>query len=104
MNPAVHHVGLMPGGRAVAGLDPVAVMRRRFPGLVFWRGRYTGHWWALVYVASGWRLIEALDIEDLTKAMREAETWPWPRELVRRVDGSAGVHGSVSVTGNLMRP
>jgi hypothetical protein len=56
--------------------DHFGVLRRRFPGLVFWYGARTGRWWALVYAASGWRLVEARDAEELTRAVVEADTWP----------------------------
>ncbi len=43
--------------------DPAVVLRRRFPGLVFWFGRRTGAWWALIPPPGGWRLVEAADPE-----------------------------------------
>lgn len=58
--------------------DPVTVMRRRFPNLVFWFGARTHVWWALMPPPSGWRLIEAADPEQLTRAVIEAQSWPWP--------------------------
>jgi hypothetical protein len=62
--------------------EPVAVMRRRFPGLVFWYGAATGHWWALVSSAFGWRLVEARDVEELTRAVVQRDTWPCPSSVV----------------------
>ncbi len=59
--------------------DPVVVLRRRFPGLVFWYGPRTGSWWALVPTPPvGRRLVEAADPDRLTRAVIEAHTWPWP--------------------------
>jgi hypothetical protein len=54
------------------------VLRRRFPGLVFWFGQRTCSWWALVGPPAGWRLVEAVDAEELTRAVIEAQSWPWP--------------------------
>jgi hypothetical protein len=65
--------------RLVVNSDPVWVISRRFPGLVFWFGRYTRSWWALVRVPPGRRLVEATDTDQLTRAVLEARTWPWPR-------------------------
>lgn len=59
-------------------VDPVKVIRRRFPGLVFWFGRRTGSWWALIPPPVGWRLVEAVDVEELTRAVVQAQSWPWP--------------------------
>ncbi|MEV5747302.1 hypothetical protein AB0L00_05740 [Actinoallomurus sp. NPDC052308] len=56
----------------------LGVLRRRFPGMVIWYGPYTGSWWALVPPPMGWRLVEALDPEELTRAILTATTWPWP--------------------------
>ncbi|MCO5968522.1 hypothetical protein [Actinoallomurus soli] len=50
------------------------MISRRFPGLVFWFGRFTRSWWALVPVPVGWRLVEAADADDLTRAVLEAQT------------------------------
>jgi hypothetical protein len=58
--------------------DEVRVIRRRFPGLVFWRGVHTGTWWALIPPPAGWRLVEASDPEELTQAVVNARSWPWP--------------------------
>jgi hypothetical protein len=59
-------------------LDAAIVLRRRFPGLVFWFGRRTGVWWAALPLAGGWRLVEAADPEELTQAVIKADIWPWP--------------------------
>lgn len=61
-----------------AGGDPAAVLARRFPGTVCWFGPPTGSWWAVVRVSCGWRLVEAVAPEELTRAIIEARTWPWP--------------------------
>jgi hypothetical protein len=58
--------------------DPVAVLTRRFPGLMFWYGPHTRTWWALVPPPAGWRLVEAVDSEELTRAVIHAQSWPWP--------------------------
>ncbi|MEV5748978.1 hypothetical protein AB0L00_14270 [Actinoallomurus sp. NPDC052308] len=54
------------------------VLRRRFPGLVFWYGLRTRSWWAMVRVSQGWRLVEAVDADELTQAVLMAATWPYP--------------------------
>ncbi|MEV5707452.1 hypothetical protein [Actinoallomurus sp. NPDC052274] len=58
--------------------DPVVVLHRRFPGLVFWFGARTGAWWAIVPPPAGWRLIEAADPDQLTQAVIKSQSWPWP--------------------------
>jgi hypothetical protein len=58
--------------------DPAGVLARRFPGLWIWRGAHTGSWWALVPPPAGWRLVEAIDPEELTRAIIHASSWPWP--------------------------
>jgi hypothetical protein len=58
--------------------DEIRVLGRRFPGLVFWRGEHTGAWWALIPPPAGWRLVEASDPEELTQAVLNASSWPWP--------------------------
>ncbi|GAB3987682.1 hypothetical protein GCM10029978_107430 [Actinoallomurus acanthiterrae] len=74
--PAATH---LPGGPAgTTRADPVIVLRRRFPGLVFWFGIRTRSWWAMVRVAQGWRLVEAMDADELTRAVLAAATWPYP--------------------------
>jgi hypothetical protein len=32
----------------------------------------------MVHVSGGWRLVEAADVEELTRAIVQAETWPCP--------------------------
>jgi hypothetical protein len=59
-------------------VDPVTVLRRRFPGLVFWYGLRTRSWWAMVRISRGWRLVEAMDADELTQAVLTAATWPYP--------------------------
>ncbi|MEV5708293.1 hypothetical protein [Actinoallomurus sp. NPDC052274] len=54
------------------------MLRRRFPGLVFWYGHRTRSWWATVRVLEGWRLVEAMDPDELTRAVLTAATWPYP--------------------------
>ncbi|WP_345433988.1 hypothetical protein [Actinoallomurus vinaceus] len=58
--------------------DAIGILRRRFPGLVFWYGRHTGSWWALIPPPAGWRLVEALDPDELTRAVLQCASWPWP--------------------------
>lgn len=80
--------------------DAVAVLRRRFPGLVFWLGARSGVWWALVPPPAGWRLVEAADPEELTQAVIKAQSWPWPspRQGARWMRGAA--HRPVGGSGN----
>ncbi|MCO5994859.1 hypothetical protein [Actinoallomurus rhizosphaericola] len=54
--------------------DPAWVISQRFPGLIFWFGRSTRSWWAVVRVPAGWRLVEAADTDQLTRAVLEART------------------------------
>lgn len=68
----------MRGPAWTAAADSAAVLRRRFPGLVFWFGSRTRSWWALVRIPAGWRLVEAVDAEELTRAVLAAATWPYP--------------------------
>ncbi len=70
--------GAMCGLARAASADPVAVLRGRFPGLVFWFGTRTRSWWAVVRVPAGWRLVEAVDADELTHAVLTAATWPYP--------------------------
>ncbi|GAB3989628.1 hypothetical protein GCM10029978_115250 [Actinoallomurus acanthiterrae] len=58
--------------------DAMMVLRRRFPGTLIWFGPYTKSWWALMPPPVGWRLIEAADPEELTRAIIYAASWPWP--------------------------
>jgi hypothetical protein len=58
--------------------DPVGVLTRRFPGLMIWYGERTGSWWALVPPPAGWRLVEASNPDELTRAVVQASSWPWP--------------------------
>ena len=86
--------------------DPVAVLARRFPGLVFWFGRCTGTWWAMVPPPAGWRLVEAVDPEELTRAVIGAQSWPWPSGAGgagwRRMPGGPVKTVSVTVTSRLV--
>lgn len=66
------------GPNAPMRVDPVIVLRRRFPGLVFWYGFRTRSWWAMVRIPSGWRLVEAVGADELTQAVLTAATWPYP--------------------------
>jgi hypothetical protein len=79
---AWHHASattrLPSGPAAMMKADPVIVLRRRFPGLVFWYGIRTRSWWAMVRVPQGWRLVEAMDVDELTRAVLAAATWPYP--------------------------
>ncbi|MCO5997532.1 hypothetical protein [Actinoallomurus rhizosphaericola] len=59
-------------------VDVLAVLSRRVPGTPIWFGAYTRSWWALIPPPVGWRLIEALDPEELTRAIINARSWPWP--------------------------
>jgi hypothetical protein len=58
--------------------DAIGVLRRRFPGTPIWFGPYTRSWWAALPPPVGWRLIEALDPEELTRAIIHAASRPWP--------------------------
>jgi hypothetical protein len=80
--------------------DPGSVLRRRFPGLVFWFGRSTGSWWALVPLPEHWRLVEAVDPDELTRAVISAQSWPWPSPS----GGARWLLGVRSVTPNQTRP
>lgn len=64
--------------------DPVTVLRRRFPGLACWYGLRTRSWWAMVRVSQGWRLVEAMDADELTRAILTAATWPYPVALTSK--------------------
>lgn len=77
--PAMTYLPGRPAGPV--GADPVIVLRRRFPGLVFWYGSCTRSWWAIVRVSQGWRLVEAMDGYELTQAVLTAATWPYPPAL-----------------------
>ncbi|GAA4619984.1 hypothetical protein GCM10023196_002200 [Actinoallomurus vinaceus] len=65
----------------------VAILTHRFPGVPLWFGEATRSWWALARVSWGWRLVEAADVEELTRAIIQADTWPrppvHPRQTVR---------------------
>jgi hypothetical protein len=69
----------------------VAILTHRFPGVPLWFGKATRSWWALVRVSQGWRLVEAADVEELTRAIIKADTWPCPpahpRRTVRHLGG-----------------
>ncbi|GAA0345940.1 hypothetical protein NE235_29050 [Actinoallomurus spadix] len=67
-----------PSSGSWASPDPAWVISQRFPGLIFWFGRCTRSWWALVRTPAGWRLVEAADADELTRAVLDAHTWPWP--------------------------
>lgn len=56
----------------------VAVLECRFPGVMVWFGLETRSWWAMVPPPAGWRLVEAADPEELTRAVIKAQSWPWP--------------------------
>ncbi|MCP2343691.1 hypothetical protein FHU30_009090 [Actinomadura rupiterrae] len=66
---------------------PVAVMRRaaaeglreRFPGLWFWWGPHTGHWWAYVPGPGLGRLVEGETPDGLGMALTRlrARGWGW---------------------------
>lgn len=58
-------------------------LARRFPGLVIWFGQWTGSWWALIPPPVGWRLVEAVDPDELTRAVIAARTWPRPHTAGR---------------------
>jgi hypothetical protein len=63
---------------AGSGLYVGLILRRRFPGTAIWFGPYTGSWWAMLRSPAGWRLVEALDPEELTRAINNSGSWPWP--------------------------
>jgi hypothetical protein len=59
---------------------PVArEIQREFPGVRAWYGMATGSWWALVSVRGRARLVEAINPQELRKAITNARAWPWPR-------------------------
>ncbi|GAB3959618.1 hypothetical protein GCM10029978_007040 [Actinoallomurus acanthiterrae] len=66
--------------------DPttMAILTNRFPGVLLWFGESTRSWWAMVWVSWGWRLVEATDVEELTRAIIQADTWPRPPAHPRR--------------------
>ncbi len=76
--------------------DPLTMLTNRFPTLEIWYGPRTGVWWAVVPPPAGWRLVEALDPDELSRAILRAQSWPWPSpsggaNWRRRVSaGSAG--------------
>ncbi|WP_460357037.1 hypothetical protein [Actinoallomurus acanthiterrae] len=61
--------------------DPLTVLARRFPGVMIWFGPATQSWWAMLWVSGRWRLVEAVDADELTKAILSAATWPYPAAL-----------------------
>ncbi|MCO5993010.1 hypothetical protein [Actinoallomurus rhizosphaericola] len=65
-------------------VDALAVLTRRFPGVVIWFGAATRSWWAMVWISGRWRLVEAMDPEELTKAILSAATWPYPAAVWTR--------------------
>jgi hypothetical protein len=83
--PATTRLSSGPAGMMTA--DPVMVLRRRFPGLVFWYGTRTRSWWAMARVSQGWRLVEAMDADELTQAVLTAATWPYPPALAPKCSG-----------------
>jgi hypothetical protein len=92
------------GGAVVNLLKPapmaVAILRHRFPGVPLWFGEATGSWWALLRVSWGWRLVEAADVEELTQAIIQAESWPRPSAAV---GGSDATRWDCPVTGRVPR-
>jgi hypothetical protein len=38
--------------------------------------------------SGGWRLVEAADAEELTRAVIEAQSWPWPDGKPRKRSGT----------------
>lgn len=79
--------------------DAFRVLARRFPGLVFWFGPRTRSWWALVPCPTGWRLVEAIDPDELTRAVLHADSWPWPSPAggARWLPGITGGPGELPV-------
>jgi hypothetical protein len=61
-----------------ANAEMLPILNRRFPHALIWFGERTGSWWALVPPPAGWRLVEAIDGEELTRAIVQAQSWPWP--------------------------
>ena len=47
-------------------------------GVPCWLGRFTRTYWALVRSRDGWRLVEAVTVQELAMAIRRPEGWPWP--------------------------
>jgi hypothetical protein len=62
-------------------------LEREFPGSLVWFGAETGHWWAVVAVVGGWRLVEATDPYDLAAAMRGGMALPWSGRRTSREVG-----------------
>jgi hypothetical protein len=84
-----------------------SVLRRRFPDVMFWFGERTGSWWALMPPPAGWRLVEAADADELTRAIIEAQSWPWPSPAGgacwRRPAGDLAATVPVTVTSGLVK-
>jgi hypothetical protein len=80
----------------------VAILTHRFPGVPLWFGEATRCWWALVRVSWGWRLVEAADVEELTRAIIQADTWPRPPAHLRwtghRLEGSFHLSPNTELT------
>ena len=49
------------------------------PGVTAWYGEATEHWWALVWLPEGARLLEAINPRELRDAIANPSTWPYPR-------------------------
>ncbi|MFC5180314.1 hypothetical protein [Actinomadura harenae] len=61
----------------VVEADPevlLAALHREFPGVVSWRGEFTGTWWALL----GDRLVEAPTARELAASIRQTLLPSWP--------------------------
>ncbi|MEU6752703.1 hypothetical protein ABZ914_41350, partial [Spirillospora sp. NPDC046719] len=63
----------------MSGRPVAAQIEREFSGVWAWYGEATGSWWAMVRLGRGERLVEALNPEELRKAIVHARGWPWPR-------------------------
>jgi hypothetical protein len=84
-----------------------SVLTRRFPGVMFWFGDQTRLWWAVLPPPAGWRLVEAIDADELTRAIIEAQSWPWPSPSGgagwRRPAGNSVESVPVTVTSGLVK-
>jgi hypothetical protein len=84
-----------------------SVLARRFPEVVFWFGEQTRSWWAVLPPPAGWRLVEAINADELTRAIIEAQSWPWPSPsggaVWRRLGGNSAESVPVTVTSGLVK-
>lgn len=58
-----------PWDRHVSAEEEAAHIRAQFPGIVLWFGSATRHWWAMIRLGGGWRLIEVDRPRDMAKTL-----------------------------------